>query len=499
MLAEERIGMGEVEGFLKYERQEPRGRPVAQRLGDFHEVYELAEERVVMQQGARCMDCGIPYCHVACPLGNYIPAWNDLVSEGDWQHALSLAENDNNFPEFTGHLCPALCEGACSLGLNFAPVSIKMIELSIIERGFAEGWVKPQPPQALSGRRVAVVGSGPSGLAAAQQLRRMGHDVTVFERSDRVGGLLRYGIPDFKLEKQIIDRRIAQLEAEGVVFKTSVHVGVTLPAEELCHEFDAVLLAGGAQQPRNLDVPGRELRGVHFAMDFLSQQNKRCAGDTINAAQDITAHGKNVVVIGGGDTGADCVGTSLRQSAASVTSFELMPKPPTTRAADNPWPEWPRIFRTPSSHEEGGERIYGVLTKRLIGDEQGNLVAIEAVRVNWSQDAQGRMQMEEVPDSAFQLPCELVLIAMGFSGVIRNGMLDQLGVEISPRGAVVTDRNKMTSRPGVFAAGDMSRGQSLVVWAIAEGRAAAEGVNAYLRQLDQDQMESEPIGAGALG
>jgi glutamate synthase (NADPH) small chain len=474
--------MGHVEGFLKFQRQEQPGRPVSERLRDYRDVYEPIAAEQVIEQGARCMDCGIPYCHVACPLGNFIPFWNDRVAEGDWHQALEALHHDNNFPELTGHLCPALCEGSCSLGLGFEPVSIRLVELQIIERGFAEGWVRPEPPQKLTGKRVAIVGSGPAGLAAAQQLRRQGHEVTVFERDERIGGLLRFGIPDFKLEKQILDRRLAQLEAEGVNFVTGVHVGVSLPAEELCQGFDAVLLAGGAQQPRDLNVPGRELSGIYFAMDYLSQQNRRCAGATIEPAQAIDARGRHVLVLGGGDTGADCVGTALRQGAASVTSFELMPRPPAQRAPDNPWPEWPRVLRKASSHEEGGERHYNVLTRRLLGDGAGNVAAAVAVKVNWQRDANGQFQMEEQPDTAFTQPCDMVLLALGFSGPKRGGMLEQLGVALTPGGAVATNEHKMTSRPGVFAAGDMSRGQSLVVWAIAEGRSAAEGVNRFLME-----------------
>jgi glutamate synthase (NADPH) small chain len=474
--------MGQVEGFLKFQRQEQRGRPVAERLRDYRDVYQPIADDQVAEQGARCMDCGIPYCHVACPLGNFIPFWNDRVAEGDWRQALEQLHRENNFPELTGHLCPALCEGSCSLALSFEPVAIRMIELQIIERGFAEGWVSPEPPHLLTGKRVAIVGSGPAGLAAAQQLRRQGHEVSVFERDDRIGGLLRYGIPDFKLEKQVLDRRLAQLEAEGITFITGANIGVSIPAEELCQGFDAVLLAGGAQQPRDLNVPGRDLAGVHFAMDYLSQQNRRCAGELIDPAQVIDARGRHVLVLGGGDTGADCVGTALRQGAASVTSFELMPKPPTRRAPDNPWPEWPRVLRTASSHEEGGERIYNVLTRRLLGDGQGRVAAAVAVHVSWQRDEHGQFQMEEQPDTAFTQSCDLVLLALGFTGPRRNGLLDQLGVALTPRGAVATDEHKMTSRPGVFAAGDMSRGQSLVVWAIAEGRAAAEGVNRFLME-----------------
>ncbi|WP_129632915.1 glutamate synthase subunit beta [Candidatus Oscillochloris fontis] len=474
--------MGDVEGFLKYGRAELHGRPVEERLADYHEVYEPVDEQTVVQQGARCMDCGIPYCHVACPLGNYIPGFNDLVYEGDWENALTLLHRDNNFPEFTGHLCPALCEGACSLSLSFEPVTIKMIELQIIERGFADGRVRPQPPHTLTGKRVAIVGSGPAGLAAAQQLRRQGHEVEVFERADRIGGLLRYGIPEFKLEKKIIDRRLEQLVAEGIVFHTGVEVGKDVSADDLCRDFDAVLLAGGSRKPRDLVAEGRELSGIYFAMDFLTQQNQRCEGDVVPPDDAISAEGKRVIVIGGGDTGADCVGTSLRQGALQVTSFELLPQPPLKRAKDNPWPEWPRVFRTPSSHEEGGERIYSVQTKRLIGDERGRVVAIEAVKVNWQRDAQGRMRMEEVPDSNFTMPCDLVLLAMGFTGAERNGMIEQLGVDLTPGGTVATNTSKMTSRPGVFAAGDMSRGQSLIVWAIAEGREAAKRIGEYLAQ-----------------
>lgn len=471
--------MGEIEGFLKYGRQEWRARPVAERLQDYHDVYEPPTDAEVRIQAARCMDCGIPYCHIACPLGNFIPWWNDRVTEGNWEEALAQLHRDNNFPEFTGHLCPALCEGSCSLALSFEPVAIRMVELRIIEWGFEHGLVRPQPPRRLTGKRVAIVGSGPAGLAAAQQLRRKGHDVTVFERDDRIGGLLRYGIPDFKLEKWVLDRRLAQLEAEGVVFQPGVNVGVDVPVDHLRRDFDAVLLAGGAQQPRDLPVEGRELRGVHFAMEFLTQQNRRCTGLPLTT-EPIDARGRRVLVIGGGDTGADCVGTALRQGAVSVTSFELLPRPPLRRAPDNPWPEWPRILRTSSSHEEGGERRYSVRTRRLIGDATGRVAAVEAVEVRWTPDASGQPRMEDVPGSEFTMPCDLVLLAMGFVGPRADGPIAQLGLELTPRGGVITDEHKMTSVPGVFVAGDMRRGQSLVVWAIAEGRAAAESIHCYL-------------------
>ncbi len=472
--------MGEANGFLTIERQDLHGRPIADRVNDYRYVYEPISDQIVVEQSRRCLDCGDPYCHVACPLGNFIPYWNSLVSQGDWKEALYQLHSENNFPEFTGHVCPALCEGSCSVGINFSPVSIKMIEMKIIEVGFEEGWVRPEPPSILTGKRVAVVGSGPAGLAAAQQLRRMGHTVTVFEKDGRLGGLLRYGIPEFKLEKHLLDRRLSQLEAEGVVFKTGVHVGVTITADELRDGFDAILLAGGAQQPRDLAVEGRGLRGVHYAMEFLTQQNRRCAGAEVAPLQAISAGGKHVVVIGGGDTGADCVGTALRQGAESVTSLELLPQPPLTRSPDNPWPEWPRIYRTSSSHEEGGERIYSVLTRRLIGDDSGRVRELEGVRVSWERDESGRAGMTEIPGSAFALPCDLVLLAMGFQGPIKGGMIEQFGVELDARGNVIADQHKMTTVAGVFSAGDMARGQSLVVWAIAEGRAAAEGINSFL-------------------
>lgn len=479
--------MEEKVAFIEVERKELHGRPVEARLNDYHYVYEPVEDTDVSEQGTRCLSCGIPYCHLACPLGNFIPYFNTMVAEGQWRKALDQLHADNNFPEFTGYVCPALCEGSCLVGLSFSSVTIKLVELKIIEMGFEKGWVQPRPPRTHTGKHVAVVGSGPAGLAAAQQLRRKGHDVTVFEKEDRLGGLLRYGIPEFKLEKHVIDRRLQQLEAEGIVFKTGVHVGVTTTADALQQEFDAVLLAGGAQQPRDLPVPGRDVQGVHFAMEFLTQQNRLCAGDSIGSDDHISANGKHVIVIGGGDTGADCVGTSLRQGAASVTSLELMPKPPDCRQAENPWPEWPFIYRKSSSHEEGGERLYSVLTKRLVGNEHGQITALEAVRVEWQQDEDGRKTMHEVPGSEMTLPCDLVLLAMGFVGPIKTGMIEQFGVELDTRGNVVANEHKMTSVPGVFTAGDMTRGQSLVVWAIAEGRDAAEGVHTYLMHAEREE------------
>jgi glutamate synthase (NADPH) small chain len=464
-------------------RLKERYRPVAERVKDYRPVALALKDPVLEQEGLRCLDCGTPFCHMlGCPLGNLIPEWNEALGQGRWYEAWRRLELTNNFPEITGRVCPAPCEASCTLAINSSPVAIRQVELAIIEKAFTDGWVVPRPPARETGRRVAVIGSGPAGLAAAQQLRRQGHEVTAFERDERIGGLLRFGIPDFKLEKQLLDRRLAQLEAEGVNFVTGVNVGVSLPAEELCQGFDAVLLAGGAQQPRDLNVPGRELSGIHFAMDYLSQQNRRCAGETIEPAQALDARGRHVLVLGGGDTGADCVGTALRQGAASVTSFELMPKPPTQRAPDNPWPEWPRVLRKASSHEEGGERHYNVLTRRLLSDGAGRVAAAVAVNVSWQRDARGQFQMDEQPDTAFTQPCDMVLLALGFSGPKRGGMLEQLGVTFTAGGAVATNEHKMTSRPGVFAAGDMSRGQSLVVWAIAEGRSAAEGINRFLME-----------------
>ena len=418
------------------------------------------------------MDCGIPFCHTGCPVNNIIPDWNDLVYQNQWKDAIRVLHSTNNFPEFTGRICPAPCEAACVLGINEPPVTIKVIEKTIIEHAWKEGWIKPEPPEVRTGKRVAVVGSGPAGLAAAQQLNRAGHWVTVFEKADRIGGLLRYGIPDFKMEKQVLDRRVDQMMAEGVQFTINAHVGHNVPVESLGDEFDAILLAGGAEAPRDLKVPGRELKGIHFAMDFLPQQNKRVAGDEV--AGQILATGKRVVIIGGGDTGADCLGTCHRQKAASISQFEIMPMPPQERHASTPWPLWPLQLRTESAHEEGGLRDWALNTTKFVGDESGNVKELHGIRVGPPPKFEPRPGTETVIET------DLVLLALGFAGPVKPGMLEQLGVELDSRGNVATKGNYGSSVPGVFAAGDMRRGQSLVVWAIAEGRSAAAAVDHYL-------------------
>ncbi|MBZ5647403.1 MAG: glutamate synthase subunit beta [Acidobacteriia bacterium] len=466
--------MGKVTGFLEYTRELPQRRPVPQRINDWFEIYQEFPEDKARAQGARCMDCGVPFCHSGCPLNNIIPDWNDLVYRGRWKDAVRHLHSTNNFPEFTGRLCPAPCEAACVLGISQPPVTIKNIEKEIVDRGFREGWIRPEPPPFRTGKKVAVVGSGPAGLAAAQQLCRAGHWVFVYEKSDRIGGLLRYGIPNFKMEKHLIDRRVEQMTAEGVQFVTNANVGGSVPVEDLREQFDAILLAGGAQQPRDLRIPGRELSGIHFAMEFLPQQNRRCLGDTIED-KEILATGKRVIIIGGGDTGADCLGTCLRQHAASVHQFEIMPMPPNERSPQTPWPLWPLQLRTESSHEEGGTRDWSISTTGFTGDEQGNVKRLHAVRVGPPP------QFAPIPGTEFAMDADLVLIAMGFTGPIRTGMIEQLGVELDARGNVACDAQHMSSVPGVFAAGDMRRGQSLVVWAIAEGRSAARGVDSFLR------------------
>jgi glutamate synthase (NADPH/NADH) small chain len=466
--------MGKTTGFLEYQRELPLRRDPAVRIRDWFEIYHPFPEQSVQTQAARCMDCGVPFCHTGCPVNNIIPDWNDLVYHGRWRDAVRQLHATNNFPEFTGRICPAPCEAACVLGINEPAVTIKQIEKTIIDRAWEEGFIRPEPAEVKTGKRVAVVGSGPAGLAAAQQLARAGHDVTVFEKADRIGGLLRYGIPNFKMEKHLIDRRLGQMQAEGVKFRPNSTVGGNVPVEDLRREFDAILLAGGAEQARNLNVAGRELKGIHYAMEFLPQQNRVCEGDQVK--DQILATGKHVIIIGGGDTGADCVGTSHRQGAASVTQFELLPKPPETRAPSTPWPLWPMQLRVESSHEEGGKRDWSVNTLKFTGDALGRVTELHAVRVG------GPPKFEAMPGTEFSMRADLVLLAMGFTGPVKNGMIEQLGVALDARGNVAADANYMSSVPGVFAAGDMRRGQSLVVWAIAEGRKAAVGIDSYLKR-----------------
>jgi glutamate synthase (NADPH/NADH) small chain len=470
--------MGKVTGFLEHERQDRGYADPKERVRHYKEFIVPHPEPAIKLQAARCMDCGIPFCHSGCPVNNLIPDWNHLVYESDWKDALDNLHSTNNFPEFTGRVCPAPCEAACTLNIIDQPVTIKSIECAIADRGWREGWIVPEPPERRTGKRVAIVGSGPAGLACAQQLARAGHSVTVFEKSDRVGGLLRYGIPDFKMEKHLVNRRAVQMEAEGVTFRTSTEVGVDISFAALKENFDAVVLAGGAEEPRRLLIPGAELPGVRLAMEFLTQQNKRNAGDDeVRAAPrgSLVATGKRVVVIGGGDTGSDCVGTSNRQGAASVVQLEIMPRPPEREDKALTWPHWPLKLRTSSSHEEGAERDFAVLTKRVVG-EGGEVTGLECVRVEWRGG-----QMEEIAGSEFTIPADLILLAMGFTGPRRTGLLDQSGVELDARGNVAADTQiYATSEPNVFACGDMRRGQSLIVWAIREGRQAARAVDEAL-------------------
>jgi glutamate synthase (NADPH) small chain len=461
-------------GFLTTRvRELPARRPVPIRIMDWHEVYEAQDGDQLRRQAGRCMDCGIPFCHQGCPLGNLIPEWNDLTWRQDWDDAIERLHATNNFPEFTGRLCPAPCETACVLGINQDPVTIKQVEVSIVERAFADGTVTPQPPDRLSGRTVAVVGSGPAGLAVAQQLTRAGHTVAVFERADRVGGLLRYGIPEFKMEKAVLDRRLAQMEAEGTRFRAGVDVGHDLTGRDLRNRYDAVVLAVGSTVARDLDVPGRELGGILQAMDYLPPSNRASLGEPVEGQ--VTAAGKDVVIIGGGDTGADCLGTAIRQGARSVTQLEILPRPPQERPAAQPWPTYPMTFRVSSAHEEGGDRIYAVNTEEFTGDERGQVSGLRLVEVELLDG-----QFTPVAGTERELPAQLVLLAMGFVGPERTGLVEQLGVDLDPRGNIARDDSFMTSVPGVFVAGDAGRGQSLIVWAIAEGRSCAAGVDAYL-------------------
>jgi glutamate synthase (NADPH/NADH) small chain len=489
--------MGKDTGFLEIQREQPKRRKAEERVKDWFEIYEPFAEEKQRDQGARCMDCGVPFCHTGCPVNNLIPDWNDLAYNGRWEAAIRRLHATNNFPEFTGRICPAPCEAACVLGIDQPPVSIKLIERSIVERAWEEGWIRPEPPEQNTGKRVAVVGSGPAGLAAAQQLRRAGHSVTVYEKNDRIGGLLRYGIPNFKLEKHVVDRRIDQMRAEGVTFITNAHVGVNVPVEALTEHYDAILLAGGAEQPRNLNIPGRELKGIHYAMEFLPQQNRRCEGDAdhqflAHASHAISAQGKRVVIIGGGDTGADCLGTTHRQGALSVHQFEIMPKPPDTRAASTPWPLWPLQLRTEGAHEEGGIRDWSINSIKFTGDEHGNVKQLHLVRVGPPP------KFEAIAGSEHILEVDLVLLAMGFLGPVRTGMIEQLGLALDNRGNVAANAEYQTSVDGIFAAGDMRRGQSLVVWAIAEGRKAAAAIDRYLTVEDKSAQQLLQSSAASL-
>jgi len=477
--------MGKDTGFLEIEREQPIRRKVEERVHDWFEIYQQFPEEKQREQGARCMDCGVPFCHTGCPVNNLIPDWNDLVYNARWEAAIRRLHATNNFPEFTGRICPAPCEAACVLGINAPPVSIKLIEKSIVERAWDEGWIHPEPPEQGTGKLVAVVGSGPAGLAAAQQIRRAGHSVTVYEKNDRIGGLLRYGIPNFKLEKYVIDRRLEQMKAEGVTFLTNAHVGVNVPVEELTEQYDAILLCGGAEWPRDLKIPGRELKGIHYAMEFLPQQNRRNEGDpeekiVADRAGSIVATGKRVVIIGGGDTGADCLGTTHRQGPISVHQFEIMPRPPAERARSTPWPLWPLQLRTEGAHEEGGIRDWGINSLRFTGDEDGNVKQLHAIRVGPPP------KFEAIAGTEFTMDVDLVLLAMGFLGPVRSGMIEQLGLALDNRGNVATT-DYMTSVDGIFAAGDMRRGQSLVVWAISEGRKAAAAIDKYLAETAESR------------
>lgn len=469
--------MQQPDGFLKIKRQTPKARGVKERVRDYKEIYPALNSEMAKVQSERCMDCGVPFCHHGCPLGNNIPHFNNAVSDGDWERALHILESTNNFPEFTGRICPAPCEASCVLNINSQPVTIEQIEKAIAETAFERGYIKPCPPSHRTGKKIAVVGSGPAGLAAAAQLNQAGHWITVFERSDRIGGLLRYGIPDFKLEKEVLDRRLHILEQEGIIFRVNANVGVNVNVDQLKEEYDALILCAGASAPRDLPLPGRGLKGIHFAMDFLTQQNKRVAGDKVFPSE-ISSKGKDVLVIGGGDTGSDCVGTAIRQGAYRVTQIELLAKPPLVRDNDlNPWPQWPMVFTTTSSHEEGAERKWAVLTKEFVGDNAGRLVGIKVVDVQWDITGQ-RKNFKEIPGSERIIPCDLALLSIGFTGAEKI-LPGQLELDFDSRGNILSNRYK-TVKDSIFVAGDMRRGQSLVVWAIAEGRECARQVDEWL-------------------
>jgi glutamate synthase (NADPH/NADH) small chain len=473
--------MAKTTGFLEFTRELPEKRPVEERINDYREFVHRFSDEKLNQQSARCMDCGIPFCHNGCPLGNFIPDFNDAVYKQNWQEAYNILSSTNNFPEFTGRICPAPCESACVLGINQPPITIEEIEKHIIEIAFDKGFVKPHKPAYRSGKKIAVVGSGPAGMAAAAQLNYAGHSVTVFERDDAPGGLLRYGIPDFKLEKWVIDRRIALMEEEGVVFRCNANVGVNVSINDLLREYHSIVLAGGSTIPRDLNIPGRELHGIHFAMDFLKQQNKRVSTREFKE-KDILATGKNVIVIGGGDTGSDCIGTSNRHKAKSITQFELLPKPPEDRTPSMPWPTYPMTLKVSSSHEEGSDRKWAIATKEFIGDGKGNLKALKVVDLEWKYNEEGRAaQFVEVAGTEREMPCDLALLAMGFVHPQHEGMINELGVDLDERGNVkASEKNYQTNIAKIFTAGDMRRGQSLVVWAISEGRECARKVDEYL-------------------
>ena len=482
--------MAKPTGFLEFNRETALKRDAKERIKDYQEIEKNVNPDHTQKQAARCMDCGVPFCHNGCPLGNNIPEFNDAVYQGNWKLAYEILISTNNFPEFTGRICPAPCEASCVLGINKPAVAIEFIEKSIIEKAFEEGYVKPHIPASRSGKKVAVIGSGPAGLAAASQLNAAGHLVTVFERSDEVGGLLRYGIPDFKLEKRVLERRVRMMEVEGITFVTNANVGVTVPAQQLREEFDAIVLSGGSTIPRDLPIPGRNLKGVHFAMDFLTQQNRRVSGKKVEV-EDIFATGKHVVVIGGGDTGSDCVGTSNRHEASSVTQIEILSKPPKDRNESMPWPSWPMILRTSTSHEEGCERQWSIVTKEFIGDANGNVTGLKLAEIEWKAVAGKAPTFSEIPGTEKTIPCDLALLALGFLHPQRQGLLDQLGVEFDERGNVKC-KGYQTSVEGVFSAGDMRRGQSLVVWAISEGREAARAVDRYL--TGETLLEAKEVG-----